>query len=213
VIVNHYQNYRTYVRSRSDWQLYGKDYSTNSLADCAPRIVNGTSRAVFLPCGLIAGDTFNDTFVFQTVNGTEIPWVLEGVAWDSDLKHKFKNPPVTVQGYRVIKDFHDPVFVNHMRVSSFPWYRKLHRVIHQDLRPGVYYIIARDLWPVQQWDGQKYVFFSTTTWLGGKQTSLGLAVCFIVVGILSLIIALAFLLKHIIKPRALGDDSYIKWFK
>ena len=50
---------------------------------------------------------------------------------------------------------------------------------------------------------------TTTSALGGKTTQLG--GCFIGIGGSALLAALLFALKHIIKPRKLADEKYLKY--
>lgn len=43
-----------------------------------------------IPCGLIAKSIFNDTFVLKR-DGTKVAINEKGIAWTSDLDHKFQN--------------------------------------------------------------------------------------------------------------------------
>lgn len=54
----------------------------------------------------------------------------------------------------------------------------------------------------------KAVVITTTNWLGGKNYFLGWS--YIVVGIICLLFAIAFIVKQLTCPRKLGDVKYLK---
>jgi len=185
--------------------------SYSALSDCDPIISVGGSQSAsdfYLPCGLIAASVFNDTFVLQSGN-TIIPLKKEGIAWASDVQHKFKNPPSSAPGVRVIADFEDEDFIVWMRTAGLPDFKKLYRIIEQDLAPGDYTVTISNNYPVSAFNGRKSVVLSTTSWLGGKNSFLGWA--YIVVGIVCFVQGIIFALKHRISPRKLGDTKYLDW--
>jgi len=63
--------------------------------------------------------------------------------------------------------------------------------------------------PVQNWKGKKSFHFTTTSWLGGANHFLGWA--FIILGAFQAIFGVLFLIKQIVRPRKLGDPSYLVW--
>ena len=101
---NFYQNHRRYVKSRSFTQLKGNWVDVDSLGDCDPIVkvsdlgdtvynVNGKKLDGNLPanpCGLVAKSVFTDTFKLVH-DSNEIPLNSTGIAWESDVKYKFKN--------------------------------------------------------------------------------------------------------------------------
>eukprot|EP00041_Stephanoeca_diplocostata_P024456 m.620182 g.620182 ORF g.620182 m.620182 type:complete len:423 (+) comp22532_c0_seq2:205-1473(+) len=90
LLENFYQNHRRYVRSRDDFQLRGQVAQGNE--DCEPFITR--NNKYYSPCGLIANSLFNDTIrIFRRDDAAELALIGEGIAWDSDRKVKFKNPP------------------------------------------------------------------------------------------------------------------------
>ncbi|KNC56290.1 Ala-interacting subunit 5 [Thecamonas trahens ATCC 50062] len=215
-LTNYYQNHRRYVKSRNDAQLRGdppKKWS--SLEDCLPRIaVNDDSSENnpsewFLPCGLIAWSRFNDTFeLTPSGSSTPLPWVKDGIAWYSDVKEKFRNPPPTAPGRRLDPpvDFVDQDFIVWMRTAGLPSFRKLYRIIPNDIPAGLYTFSIQSRFHVLPFGGTKGLVVSTASWMGGKNTFLGTA--YIVVGILCLLIGVAFLAAQTLFPRKLTGDFY-----
>ncbi|KNC50358.1 uncharacterized protein AMSG_12017 [Thecamonas trahens ATCC 50062] len=192
-LTNYYQNHRRYVKSRNDAQLRGEPpTSFSKLEDCTPRIS-------------ASGDESDPSNFF----------LPDGVAWESDLKTKFKQPPASAPGKRLYNpdgselQFTDPDFVVWMRTAGLPHFRKLHRVINSDLNPGTYTMAINSRFPVKQFDGTKSVVLSTTSWMGGKNSFLGLA--YIIVGSLCILLGVVFLVANIVKPRNLGDQRYLVW--
>jgi len=63
------------------------------------------------------------------------------------------------------------------------------------------------LYPVHSFDGKKRILLSTTSWIGGKNGFLGWA--YLVVGVVCLVLALAFAIKMQMAPREPGDASFV----
>lgn len=68
-----------------------------------------------------------------------IPLRKQGIAWSSDLR-KFNNPPNGTKGIRIIENFKDEDFIVWMRVAGLPNFKKLYRIIDQDIPAGIYQI-------------------------------------------------------------------------
>jgi len=224
---NFFQNHRRYVKSRSDPQLHGDDW-TASLSNCDPlEKINGLS---LYPCGLIANSFFNDRFnatLFPAAtpnDGTFLAgasWQRHGIAWSSDINDKFKpvtgkpfpNTTVTRVGTRnfTLPDVTDEDFIVWMRTAGLPTFKKLYRKIENvNLKAGdILSIMVENVFPVASFSGEKAIVLSTTSWLGGKNDFLGWA--YIVVAILCLVLGALFLAKHIISPRPLGDMKYFNF--
>eukprot|EP01089_Gocevia_fonbrunei_P005215 TRINITY_DN1543_c0_g1_i4.p1 TRINITY_DN1543_c0_g1~~TRINITY_DN1543_c0_g1_i4.p1 ORF type:complete len:100 (-),score=19.92 TRINITY_DN1543_c0_g1_i4:8-307(-) len=98
-----------------------------------------------------------------------------------------------------------------MRTAALPSFKKLYRIIEQDIPEGKYEIQIQNNYPVDDFDGEKYIVLSTVSWMGGKNPFLGYS--YIVVGAICIILSIAFLLRHLIKPRKLGDEKYLQWNK
>jgi len=97
-LTNFHQNYNTYTYSRDDKQLTGQVGGQSSLDATACQPINILGDTVINPCGLIANTFFNDKFSLIN-NGTSVDdqgnkLVMNetGIAWRSDLKHRFKMP-------------------------------------------------------------------------------------------------------------------------
>ena len=90
-LANFYQNHRRYVKSRSDMQLRAENVPASSLegsCDPAASFKNATANKIYWPCGLIANSYFNDHIVLREPHRM----AEDGIAWESDLSMKFKNP-------------------------------------------------------------------------------------------------------------------------
>jgi hypothetical protein len=133
---------------------------------------------------------------------------------------------------RCVEDEH---FMVWMRTAGLPTFRKLYAKIDTQLTKGSYEIevsngrlhiqedgtstrwnhgtdtAQRGLFPVHGFGGQKSVVLSTMSFMGGKNSFLGVA--YIVVGALCLALALLFFIKDHLSPRKLGDPSYITFNK
>ncbi|CAD2216691.1 hypothetical protein AGDE_02098 [Angomonas deanei] len=79
----------------------------------------------------------------------------------------------------------DEDFIVWARPASFSTFRKLYRVIEEDLVPGEYIMYIDELFDSQAHKGQKWFVLSTLSWLGGKSSVLGTV--FVSVGASSLL--------------------------
>ncbi|OMJ89991.1 hypothetical protein SteCoe_7781 [Stentor coeruleus] len=205
---NFYQNHRRYVKSKSAEQLAGTKMSKSDVAtDCDPIITMKdlgrikehlpeslqndymSDSKVALPCGLIAKTLFNDTYTF--FEGTrEITIETDDIAWPSDKEKKFKTNEDEKNNYWT--DVEDEHFIVWMRTSGLPNFRKLWGRIEEDLE-GTFKVQIKSFYDVTDFNGEKYVVISTANALGGDNTFLGIA--YIVVGGITLILALAFVIR------------------
>lgn len=152
---------------------------------------------------------FNDTFLLKD-DTSYIPLRKKGIAWSSDVNYKFKNPPPDTEGIRVIPDLTDEDFIVWMRTAGLPDFRKLYRIIDQDL-VGNFTVDIYNNFPVSEFSGEKHIVISEVSWLGGKNPFLGIS--YMAVGSLCLVLAVSFLIKHLVSGRPLGDISYLEWNK
>ena len=96
-----------------------------------------------------------------------------------------------------------------MRTAGLPTFRKLYAIVEGGLEKGKFDIEVHSNFNVKSFGGNKKLIVSTVSWLGGKNYFLGVA--YLVVGIISFLLALAFGIKHRMNPRKLGDSEYLVW--
>ncbi|KAJ3020631.1 hypothetical protein HKX48_000477 [Thoreauomyces humboldtii] len=97
-----------------------------------------------------------------------------------------------------------------MRTAALPTFRKLWgRNLDDTLYPGTWSIVINDTFDVTRFSGSKSIVISTVSILGGKNPFLGIA--YMTVGVICWVLGLIFLLRHMIKPRKLGDHTYLSW--
>lgn len=211
---NFYQNHRKYVKSRSDKQLMGNDLSKDELSECEPvvdmedlgRIQEHLQGAKDLkpsapanPCGLIAKTFFNDTYSISNSSNVQIKIHEDEIAWPSDREEKFERVSNNWQEKQWV-DVEDEHFMVWMRTAGLPNFRKLWGRIEQDIYPGTYYIAVKSFYDVSDFDGEKYVVLSTANTFGGKNDALGIA--YIVVGAMTILLAITFTVKGYIYKRS-----------
>ena len=162
---NFYQNHRRYYDSKNEDQLLGnlRNYSSDDYDDeakCDPFYKNKETQKVYFPCGSIANSMFSDviTLDYEAVVDVrhEVPLTRTGIAWESDKKHKFKNPEGVNDAAELEKkmeNFSKPMhwklnlweldetnmdnnglqnedLIVWMRVAALPNFRKLYRKIN-----------------------------------------------------------------------------------
>ncbi|KAK4595033.1 hypothetical protein RGQ29_018682 [Quercus rubra] len=218
---NFYQNHRRYVKSRSDAQLRDNS-SASDTSTCKPEdTVNGTGTLPIVPCGLIAWSLFNDTYSFSR-NNLQLIVNKKDISWKSDREHKFGSDvyPKNFQanGTLIGGASLDPTkplseqedLIVWMRTAALPTFRKLYGKIEVDLEQNdVISVTLQNNYNTYSFNGKKKLVLSTTSWLGGKNDFLGIA--YLTVGGLCFFLALVFTLVYLVKPRRLGDPSYLSW--
>ncbi|KAL8159885.1 hypothetical protein V2J09_001422 [Rumex salicifolius] len=214
---NFYQNHRRYVKSRSDDQLRSSG-SADSISACKPEDKSNGNPIV--PCGLIAWSLFNDTYALS-LNGQNLSVNKKHISWKSDREHKFGSNvfPKNFQNGSLIgggqldanKSLSEQEdLIVWMRTAALPNFRKLYGKIEQDLNVNdTIQVSLQNVYNTYSFSGKKMFVLSTTSWLGGKNEFLGIA--YLTVGGLCFFLALSFSLIYLIKPRPLGDPSYLSW--
>jgi len=231
---NFHQNHRRYVQSLDSDQLKGKgvDAHTLSNGNCKPL---GTMNGLpIYPCGLIANSLFNDTIMSPTqVNsdgtaGNTYTFSSTNIAWPGEAKkyvpspgynfsqmvpppnwaarfpngYTAENPPPNLRS--------DEHFQNWMRTAGLPTFSKLYgRNDTTALANGTYEMVVYMNFPVAGFGGTKSIVVSTVSWIGGKNPFLGWA--YVGAAALFILLAVAGTVRHIIKPRKLGDMTLLSW--
>lgn len=235
-LTNFFQNHRKYVSSFDLGQLRGNAVLIDSLSDdCKPllhREVDGEKKIIY-PCGLIANSLFNDTFSSpvllnsRSLNDNEtFQMSHKDISWSLDRNGKYKKtqynasqivPPPNWEssfpdGYN---DDNIPDlatwehFQNWMRTSGLPSFYKLYsRNTTAPLSSGTYELSIGLNYPVEVFGGSKSLVITTNNTFGGRNMSLG--IIYIVVAVISLVLAIAFLIQHLFKPRRIGDHNYLQ---
>ncbi|KAG2115514.1 ligand-effect modulator 3 family [Suillus clintonianus] len=233
-LTNFYQNNRRYVQSLDTSQLQGDYVSPDTLSgsNCKPLGVDADGKAIY-PCGLIANSVFNDTFsgftpTINSPNNTNYTFTSSGIAWPGEAKKysatsgytnnldQVVPPPNWVLRYPSYANGsipnlqEDEHFQNWMRTAGLPTFTKLYgRNDTGTLLAGEYQVLVYMNYPVQGYKGTKSFVISTVSWIGGKNPFLGWA--YVAASGVFVFLALAGTIRHLLKPRRLGDMSLLSW--
>ncbi|KAF4509514.1 hypothetical protein G6O67_003683 [Ophiocordyceps sinensis] len=239
-LTNFYQNHRRYVESSDQQQLKGEARSYDDIrgSKCTPlfgEASNGTMKPYY-PCGLIANSMFNDSFTSPEMfnppnarNDQTRPYnmSISGIAWDSDkalygpTKYNFsdvlpppnwrvrypdnytaRNPPPNLKEWEAFQVW--------MRTAGLPTFSKLYqRNDAEAMVDGRYQIVVDDHFPTLEYRGTKSILITTRTVMGGRNPFLGIA--YIAVGGVCILLGAIFTVTHLVKPRKLGDHTYLSW--
>ena len=204
-----FQNARRYVKSKEMDQLTGDKPELDE--NCYPVETNEemgfkvsidgnelNQEDVAIPCGLMAKTFFNDSFIFS-FNGENI--VDEtNIAFERD-KEIYNNSNISKQGINIT----DEHFIVWMRPSGLPNPLKLWGKIKKDLKKDdTISIIITNNYDVSYYEGKKKLILSNTTIFGGKNTFL--AICYLVVGGLSLLCTIIFSIGYKIQMSKEKDS-------
>ena len=224
------QGHRQYYSSKSDNQLSGSESDT---AGCEPIATSGGKAVV--PCGLVANSIFRDVFQARSCGDpndlatctdlTGSNWNKKGIAWESDRSEKFSssviNPNIHTQTSPLIQfafgenftlpDTDDEDLMVWMRISNLPVFRKFYRKIESLSLPAgsTLQFEIQNNYDISQFEGEKSIVITTTSFLGGKNEFLGWS--YIAVSLLCLLLSITMQIKQTLAPRRLGDMSYFDW--
>lgn len=197
-LVNYFQNARQYSTSRSAQQLRGQ--KSPSVGDCegAGNGIDFSDDDKVVPCGLTAFSYFNDSFTLCRDESCEdeVKVLKKGIAWNIDVKQRFRAGDVDGDdGYSEKSNalVTDEDFMVWMRLSTYNNFHKLYRIIDEPLEAGNYFVRIGNRYPVEQFQGQKFVFISETRWFGGRSRFIGIA--YLTVGSIAFVAATLFLIR------------------
>ena len=208
-----YQNHRRYVKSKSDEQLHGKEFTLEEMKnsqDCDPAITNedmGQTKSFLgndlvagelaVPCGLIAKSFFNDKFTNWKINGKQFTPNENDIAWKADKELKYKNTNNLNKQWINMTDEH---FIVWMRPAGLPNFRKLWGRIEEEIKANSNVeVTIEDNFNVTSFNGKKYLILSTVNAFGGKNSFLGIS--YIVLGGISIILAVVFIIGYNIHSK------------
>jgi len=201
-----YQNANRYLFSVDDRELAGSTVDEHVAASCREAKEDASGYRLH-PCGLQARAFFNDSFEIGL--GPDAPLDLideRNIAWKSDLKGRFKNPPNYGEpgiGIRWLHDrfpgvidanvgVRDEHFIQHMNPGALGYAYKEYGKIRTPLRAGQNLTIrVTSRFPVHAYGGQKHLILTMTTALGGRNDFLGVellwsgVLCFLFAGFIA----------------------------
>lgn len=225
-LTNFYQNHRRYLLSRNMEQLSGKAIvDVKALKDCLPALFTDDGLHILSPCGLAARSVFNDTFeLMQTPSEAYIMREgVEDIVWPKDLISLFKNPVENENNVASLNTIHQWLpedvfpgkvenahFMVWMRNAALPNFRKLYGIVDSPITLPLQVSIS-NRYRVSYFGGKKYIYFSTTSWMGGRNMFLSLL--FITMGSSLALVSFFMSLKNRRDPRILGDVRFLKWTK
>jgi hypothetical protein len=119
----------------------------------------------------------------------------------------------------------DEAFQVWMRLAGLPTFSKLAQKSNDNMPEGKYLLnvtsckLSRSLpyrrllicivFNVTEYGGTKSIVISTGTVMGGRNPFLGIA--YVVVGGICVVLGALFTVTHLIRPRKLGDHTYLSW--
>jgi len=141
--------------------------------------------------------TVNSTLCTDLSNSN---WDKTGIAWDTDLQYRFIPRKLKVgetnmnpRGF-TMPAMNDEDLVVWMRASTLPTFTKLYRQINDRKlsKNEILRVRVANTFPTWKWNGQKALVVSTANFLGGSSS---LGAVYLVVGCLSLVLAIFFRVK------------------
>ncbi|KAI8986038.1 CDC50/LEM3 family [Pilobolus umbonatus] len=233
-LTNFYQNHRQYIKNFDAEQFNGKSVDKSTLnVNCVKMdsVLIQNNDYIIYPCGLIANSMFNDTtsnLVSLTDGVPEYKFERTGIAWPTDKKKysptsyamdQIAPPPNWALRYPngLYTEQYPPPdlstlesFMVWMHVAALPDFRKIWgRNDNEALTAGRWRIMIDMNFDTIQYGGTKWLVLSSTSPLGGRNPYLGIA--YMAIAGISVFVGLLLTLRHVIKPRKLGDESYLTW--
>lgn len=229
-LTNFYQNVRRFATSRDHAQLRGElSQEVDLHCRPFDKIDDGTPIAPCgAVANSMFTDVFEIEYISSN-GGKAVPLSYKNIAWESD-KTKFRNPKdkslkEAFAGFAKPKqwtkniyelDLNDPEnngfqnqdFMVWMQPAAFTPFRKLYRrldrnreaVFRNGLPRGQYKLNIQYNYPIRNIGGKKIFMLTTTSWLGGRNATLGVG--YVVVGCVFLALGalLFYLIQSMIQP-------------
>jgi phospholipid-translocating P-type ATPase (flippase) len=209
------QNYNRYMRSVDVRQLMGESVPHDKVK--CKEALEDASGNYLNPCGLQAQSFFNDSFGIWI--NTDMKSVVDSsnIVFPSHIEKSWENPgnygkfddktkwlherfPGVIEKEDGVKDRH---FMVHMQPGAIGYAQKKYGVINQPLKKGQQLMIRVDArFPVNQFDGRKFLILTTNSLFGGRNDFLGYEL--LLAGFCCLLAAVAVGLQQWFCPRALG---------
>ena len=169
-------------------------YSYSIPIKCEPQM--NTSKCIHYRTPKIQESEELRVSVIDFVLYKQIPYISSTFSFPFSLVH-FVNISYS---YSIIQLSDQEDFIVWMRTAAFPSFRKLYGRIEEDLEEDDIIVVkVMNNYNTYSFGGTKMLVLSTSSWLGGRNSFLGVA--YIFVGSSSILIALIFLLLHVKNPR------------
>ena len=126
---------------------------------------------------------------------------------DDTTQYLYETYPASISPLDGVTNEH---FMVWMRAAALPTFRKPYGTIAGPFKKGESLtFLVRPTYDVKSFGGTKTLIISTVGQFGGKNLYLGAG--YVVVGGLSLLLAIMFAVKHWLSGRTLGDSSLLSW--
>ncbi|KAJ1351187.1 CDC50 protein chat-1 [Parelaphostrongylus tenuis] len=234
---NYFQNHRRYVKSRNDKQYLGNLKEVSDCDPYAYNEGNVPIAPCGAIANSMFNDTYSLYYVKNSIRTpvpVTTDGVLWDVDKDRKFKNppippggtlceafkgtakppNWKWEPCTMGGFENVD------FIVWMRTAALPNFRKLWRLVNRNsndprggsifrdgLPSGQYEIDIVSNYPVKAFGGRKSFVVSTTSWMGGKNSFLGIA--YLVVGSLSIVLGIVFIGIHIKFGHSVNELSNV----
>ncbi|RYP64964.1 hypothetical protein DL771_008533 [Monosporascus sp. 5C6A] len=164
---------------------------------------NTTERVYPMSSRGIAWDS--DKELYRRTQITDYDTIVPPVYWQKrypDRRYSEEHPPPDIG--------EDEHFMVWMRTAGLPDFSKLYaRNDEEPMIAGTYSLEIIDNFRADIYAGKKKILFTELSVMGGHNNFLG--ILWLVVGGFCIVLAVVFLVTNFIKPRKLGDHTYLSW--
>eukprot|EP00919_Chromeraceae_sp_WS-2016_P047065 GHVR01111616.1.p1 GENE.GHVR01111616.1~~GHVR01111616.1.p1 ORF type:complete len:212 (+),score=45.36 GHVR01111616.1:411-1046(+) len=179
------------------------------------------NNKIYYPCGLAAMSVFNDTFILKDKNNKiiNLNTSIGAIGHESDITEKYVNYIFNEEERQEVNPWLESSglypggisnvhFINWMRLSPAPFFRKLWARIDEPLNLPIQ-ITVTNRYPVNSFGGVKSVTLVHTGPMGGRNIVLG--IFYVITGSLLVLVGILLFLYMRKNPRHIGDISDL-WF-